>query len=169
MDKEFISIGEIVNTQGHRGYVRVYPLTDFPERFKKMTKVWVLLNGNREEMHIEDTYKHKKFVIIKFKEIPDMTAAENYKGALLQIEHQDITPLPKDTYYIFDIIGLDVSDIEGKYFGKVKKVLNTGANDVYVVDYLEEKRDLLIPAIKQVVKEINLSKRIMKVELPEGL
>ena len=167
--KEYITIGEIVNTQGNRGYVRVLPLTDFPDRFKKMEQVLVLLKGTHRMMHLEDVYNHKKFVIIKFKEIPDMTVAESLKGGLLQIEPKDIVPLPKGSYYVFELMGMDVHDITGQYYGKIKDVLTTGANDVYIVWYEAEKRDLLIPALKQVVKEIDTANKKMLVDLPEGL
>ena len=172
MDKEsaeYITIGEIVNTQGNRGYVRVLPLTDFPDRFKNMDQVLVLLKGSHRIMYLEDVYNHKKFVAIKFKEIPDMTAAENLKGGLLQIEPKDIVPLPKDSYYVFELIGIDVYDTTGQYYGKIKDVLTTGANDVYIIWYEAEKRDLLIPALKQVVKEIDTENKKMVVDLPEGL
>ena len=173
MDKEsakkYITIGEIANTQGNRGYVRVLPLTDFPDRFKKMEQVLVFLKGSHRIMHLEDVYNHKKFVVIKFKEIPDMTAAESLKGGLLQVEPKDIVPLPKGSYYVFDLIGMDVYDCLGQYYGKIKDVLTTGANDVYIVWYESEKRDLLIPALKQVVKEIDTENKKMLVDLPEGL
>jgi 16S rRNA processing protein RimM len=173
MDKEssknYITIGEIVNTQGNRGYVRVLPLTDFPERFKGMKQVSVYTKGAYRLMHPEDVYNHKKFVVIKFKEIPDMTAAESLKGGLLQVEPKDIVPLPRGSYYVFNLMGMDVYNSEGRHYGRIKDILTTGANDVYIVWYEAEKRDLLIPALKQVVKLIDVENKKMVVDLPEGL
>jgi 16S rRNA processing protein RimM len=107
-DEQYITIGKIVNTQGHRGEVRVLPLTDFPQRFDAMEKVFVGLSGKTALMNIEKTYQHKKFIIIKFVGINDMNAAETLKGAPLLITRDELMPLPGDTFYIFDIVGLAV-------------------------------------------------------------
>lgn len=168
MAGEYITIGKIVKTQGHRGAVRVLPLTDFPERFENMEEVLVYFNGQRKSYHIEETGRHKKFVIIKFKEVPDMNAAEAIKGALLQVARKQLVPLPEDTYYIFDIIGLDVFTNKGEWLGKITDVLITGANDVYVVEQ-GQNHPLLVPALKNVVREINFAQRQMVVDLPPGL
>lgn len=165
---EYISIGKVVNTQGHRGAVRVLPLTDFPERFETMSVVQVYHLGRRRAFHIEETGRHKKFIIIKFKEVADMNAARELKGALLQVTRDELVPLPEDTYYIFDIIGLNVFTVEGRPLGRVRDVLSTGANDVYIVEK-EDNKPLLVPALKQVVREIDLAGGRMVVDLPPGL
>lgn len=167
MAAEYITVGKILNTQGRAGAVRVLPLTEFPERFKVNSRVYVTLKGARRLMTIESSVPHQKYIIIKFKEIPDMNAAEEIKGGLLEINRADLFSLPEDTYYIFDIIGLTVNDITRGSLGKITEVLQTGANDVYVVE--TGARPLLIPALKQVVKEIDLSGRSMVVDLPDGL
>ncbi len=168
MKEEYITIGEIVNTQGHKGEVRILPLTDFPERFAALRAVNVLLNDRREVYHIESVRRHKQFVVIKFAEVPDMNAAEKLKGALLQITREQLWPLQEGEYYIFDIVGLEVYDGQGTKLGRVRDVLRTGANDVYVVQP-ENGKEILIPALKKVVKEIDIDNNRMVVELPEGL
>lgn len=168
MTDQYITVGEIVNTQGIRGEVRVIPSTDFPERFKNTKKILVLLKGQRREYAVEKVWEHKKFIIFKFAEVPDMTTAEKLKGGLLQVTREELTPLPKDNYYIFELVGLKVIDEQDQELGEVTQVLRTGANDVYVVKRKEGK-DILIPALKSVVKEIDVPRGIMKVELPEGL
>ncbi|MBE0467752.1 MAG: 16S rRNA processing protein RimM [Candidatus Desulforudis sp.] len=168
MTEAFISIGEIVNTQGRQGAVRVLPLTDFPERFRDLQAVYLARGGERRLLQIEKVTYHKQFAVIKFREISDMTAAERLKGALLQVPGSDLVPLPDGHYYIFDIVGIDVYTLEGEHLGVVRDVLRTGANDVYTVQ-TPGGRPLLIPALKAVVREINLESGRMTVVLPEGL
>lgn len=167
MSDEFISIGKILKSQGHRGAVRVLPLTDFPERFQDMKRIRVKLKDSRVDYTIEDIKPHGKFLTIKFKEILDMNAAEKLRGCYLEVTREELVPLQEGCYYIFDIVGMSVFDHAGTLLGKVTDVLQTGANDVYVVE--TGVRPLLIPALKQVVKEIDLPGRRMLVELPEGL
>ncbi|MGB9826598.1 MAG: ribosome maturation factor RimM, partial [Desulfofundulus sp.] len=155
---DYINIGKIVNTQGHRGEVRVVPLTDFPERFEQMEEVLVYHKGERKTYHIEKTRRHKGFVILKFREVPDMNTALTLKGAFLQVTPAQLVVLPEDTFYIFEIIDLEVYTPEGERLGKITDVLSTGANDVYVVQE-GDKRPLLIPALKSVVRDIDLNQK----------
>jgi len=164
----FITIGKIVNTQGNRGQVRVMPLTDFPERFAGMKEVLVVREGRRQLYHIEHVAYHKRFIIIKFAEVPDMNAAETLKGSLLQITREQLMPLPADTYYVFDLIGLNVYTGAGEFLGVLKEVLSNPAHDVYLVQD-GECPPVLIPALKAVVTEIDLPAKRMVVELPAGL
>jgi 16S rRNA processing protein RimM len=117
-------------------------------------------------MNIEESVPRQKYVIIKFKEVPDMNAAEEIKGGILEITREELHPLPENTYYIFDIIGLNVRDLNRGSLGRISDVLQTGSNDVYVVE--TGARPVLIPALKQVVKEIDLPSRSMVVDLPGG-
>jgi 16S rRNA processing protein RimM len=167
MPEDFISIGKIVNTHGHRGEVRVLPLTDFPERFIETDRVQVSTAAGRITLAIENARPHQKFFVVKFKEVQDMNAALALKGGLLQITRDELMELPEGTFYIFDIVGLSVYDSAGAFLGKVSDIIKTGANDVYVVE--TGSKPILVPALKQVVKEINLAGQRMVVELPEGL
>lgn len=192
MTEQMITIGKITGTQGNKGLVRVYPLTDYPERFFSMPQVTLLLAGRHFTYHISEARAYKKYILLKFAEAPDMTAAEKLKGALLQVPRSQLVPLPADTFYIFDIIGLEVYDSAGCHLGRVSDVIQTGANDVYVVErgVADQPADdaadasaakqkpgttgrapapLLIPALKSVVKQIDLGARRMLVELPPGL
>lgn len=167
MVEEYISIGKILNTQGRHGAVRVLPLTDYPERFGEMSRVSVFVKGFRRALSIEEAYSYKKHIVMKFKEVPDINAAKELKGGLLKITRDELVALPKDSFYIFDIVNLDVYDSAGRRLGKISEVLQTGANDVYVVE--TGGKPLLIPALKQVVREVDLTGRRMVVELPKGL
>lgn len=165
---EYITIGKIVNTQGHRGEVRIMPLTDFPERFLEMKEVWVNLRGQRRKMHINSARPHKQFIVIKFAEVPDMNTAELLKGAWLEIHHTELRPLPPGHYYIFEIIGLTVFTVEGKELGLIEEVVSTGSNDVYIVRSHQGKI-CTIPALKSVVKEVDVAGGRMVVDLLPGL
>ena len=168
MENNMITIGEIINTHGHLGEVRVWPLTDFPERFQDLKQVLINKNGSLITLHIEQARTHKQFIIIKFNEITDMNDADALRGALLQIPMEELKELPENTFYIFDLIGLKVSADTGEQLGRITNVLQTGGNDVYVVKPTEGK-EILIPALKHVVKEINTREKTMVVTLLPGL
>lgn len=168
MREDYISIGEIVNTHGNRGAVRALPLTDFPERFADMDVVTVLRDGTRFKLHILDGFRHKQFVVLTFREVPDMQAAAELKGALLQVRREDLVELPPEHYYLFEIVGLAVYLADGQYLGRVTEVLQTGPQDLYVVDR-EKAKPVLIPAVKAFVREISPGEGRMTVDLPDGL
>jgi len=168
MSNEFIRIGKILKSQGHRGAVKVLPLTDFPDRFLDMKLARVRLpGGNKVEYTMEDARLHGKFVTIKFKEINDMDIADKLRGSYIEVSRQELVPLEEDCYYIFDIVGLSVYDTAEKFLGKITDVLQTGANDVYVVE--TGGKPLLLPALKEVVREVDLEGGRMLVDLPKGL
>lgn len=166
MAEEYIVVGKILKTQGNRGELRVYPLTDFPERFMTMDRVMLDLNGKLQYYHIESARLYKQFVVIKFKEAPDMNAAEKLKGGLLKVARDELTELPPDSYYIFDLIGMKVYNPPGNFLGVLEDIIQTGANDVFVISR-EGLPPLLIPALKSVVKEIDLPGGRMVVEMLE--
>ena len=167
MSGEYIHIGKIVKTQGRWGDLRVFPLTDYPERFLEMQTVKISHQGQIKEYHLEAASLYKKYVIVKLKEVPDMNAAEALKGGLMVVSRDELVPLPEGSYYIFDLIGLTVCDFCGERLGTLSDVLKTGANDVYVVE--TGGKPLLLPALKQVILKIDLPGRKMVVQPPEGL
>ena len=158
-----VVIGKISAPHGVRGEVRIVPLTDFPERFENLKTVFL---EDDSKMELESVKFSNKFIIVKFKNINSRNDIEIFNGKLLMLNRSDIPSLPEGEYYNFDIIGLEVIDDKGSKLGKITEVLKTGSNDVYVV---EGKKQLLVPALKKVVKEINLVDGFMKVELLEKL
>ena len=158
-----VVIGKISAPHGVRGEVRIVPLTDFPERFENLKTVFL---EDDSKMELESVKFSNKFIIAKFKNINSRNDIEIFNGKLLMLNRSDIPSLPEGEYYNFDIIGLEVIDDKGFKLGKITEVLKTGSNDVYVV---EGKKQLLVPALKKVVKEINLTDGFMKVELLEEL
>ena len=156
-----VVIGKISAPHGVRGEVRIVPLTDFPERFENLKTVFI---EDDSKMELESVKFSNKFIIAKFKNINSRNDIEIFNGKLLMLNRSDIPSLPEGEYYNFDIIGLEVIDDKGSKLGKITEVLKTGSNDVYVV---EGKKQILVPALKKVVKEINLVDGFMKVELLE--
>lgn len=167
LDKNLISVGEIINTQGIKGELRVWPLTDFPERFEKDGVFVCEKNGVTSTLTVEQARPHKKFFVIKFKEIIDMNTAEQFVGGVLKVSEGDLVKLPEDTFYIFEITGMEVITDEGLVLGKIKEVLQTGSNDIYVV--AGKTKEYLIPAIKEIVKQVDKDNGQIHIKPLEGL
>lgn len=166
-DIKYFEIGKIVNTQGVKGDVRVVPITDEPERFLKL-KVALVDNGkSKKEYPIENIWFHKTFVIIKFKGIDDMTAAEKLKGTSIKIDRKDAIPLEENEYYISDLYDMEVYTDEGEYLGIINDIIFTASNDVYEVK--NNDTTILLPAIKQCILNVNIHERKMTVHMMEGL
>jgi 16S rRNA processing protein RimM len=158
-----IIIGKIVAPQGVRGEVRVMPLTDFPERYRSL-KIALLDDGTT--LPIESVRYHQQAVLLKFRGLNTRNDIEHLRGKLIQVERKDLVPLPDGHYYIFDLIGLEVYNEQEEYLGKVTDVLQTGSNDVYVVEQ-KDKQPLLIPGLKTVVLQIDIVGKKMIVKLQE--
>jgi 16S rRNA processing protein RimM len=166
MEYKYLRIGKIVNTQGIKGEVRVIPLTDDITRFDDLKYVY-LDDEKLIKMDIESVKYHKNFVLLKFKGFESINDAEKIKNTYILVNRENAVKLPEDSYFVCDIIGMVVFDMEGNSLGKVEDVISTGSNDVYVVK--REESQILIPALKSVVKSIDLKEGKIVVILPEGL
>ena len=166
--QEYIDVGKIINTHGIKGEVKVMPLTDDPQRYGKLKKVYIEGSSGVELLNIEGRKYFKELVIIKFKEINDMNSAEALKGKVLKINKADAVKLPKDSYFIFDILDCEVFEENGNRLGILKDIIQTGSNDVYVVRD-ENNREILIPALKSVVNKVSIEDKKITVTLPKGL
>jgi len=173
MDEKLIVVGEVVAPQGNKGEVRVIPLTDFPDRFAALDALTWQKDTESQRLSLEASRLHKNMVVLKFCGYDNISAAETLVGGTLSIDRRETVRLPAGHYYIFEIIGLDVFSVQGEYLGKVTDVLRTGSNDVYVVQNSgtggREGTEILLPAIKEVVKEIDPAAGQMTVKLLEGL
>lgn len=167
---EYLNVGKIVNTQGIKGEVRVISQTDFPEDRYKKGAVLMLFQDKKEpvELKVKSRRRHKNFDILSFEDHPSINDVEKYRDGILKVAGADLQELGEGEYYYHEIIGLEVMDEAGEALGKIKEILSPGANDVWVIQRKGEK-DLLIPYIESVVKEVDLENGIVKVELPEGL
>ncbi|NLC87342.1 MAG: ribosome maturation factor RimM [Clostridiaceae bacterium] len=166
--QEYFEVGQIVNTFGIKGLLKVKPFTDDLERFEELKTVYICKKNEMKKVEIEEVKYHKEMVLLKVKGIEDMTEAEKYKGLFLKINRKDAKKLPKDTYFIADILGLEVYTDQGQLLGKVDDIFPTGANDVYVVKD-EKGKQILLPSIPEVLKNIDLEKGKVIVHLIEGL
>jgi 16S rRNA processing protein RimM len=164
---EYLSIGQIVNTQGVKGEVKVFPLTNDPKRFDKLKEVFIESKDDMVKYQVESSKHLKNTVILKLKGVDTMNDAEKLRDLYVKVGRWDAVRLSKDSFFICDIVESEVFDIHGVLLGKLVDVMQTGANDVYVVK--DDKREILIPALKTVVKEINLQNKKIIVDLPEGL
>lgn len=166
--EEYLQVGKIVNTHGVKGELKVIPLTDNPERFNDLGWIYIKRSENMEILHLEKVRHTKNLVIVKFREINDMSSAEALKGFFMLVDRKNAVKLPKDSYFICDLIGCRVVDENGNYLGTLANVLKTGSNDVYVVKD-DNGKEILIPALKSVVRSVSLKNKTIKVVLPEGL
>lgn len=167
-DVKKIKIAKVVNTHGVRGEVKAIPLSEFTDRYASLKEVYVERNRSYQELRVESVRWNKNHLLVKFQGIETPEQGALLKNKYLEIDVGDTVPLPEGSYYLFEIIGLDVIDIHGKKLGTIGDILQTSANDVYVVKR-ENNQELLIPALKQVVKDIDLKNNKMIVELPPGL
>ena len=166
--QKYFEVGQIVNTFGIKGLVKVKAFTDELERFEELKKVYVCKKDKLEEIEIEEVKYHKDMVLLKIKGIENMEDAEKLKGLYLKIDRKDAKKLPEGTYFIADLIGLDVYSDENELLGKLEDIFNSGANDVYVVKDKNGKQ-ILLPGIPDVIKEIDLEQEKIVVHLLKGL
>lgn len=166
--EEILQVGVISSTHGVRGEVKVFPTTDDVKRFKRLKEV--ILDNGKEQMNleIEGVKFFKQFAILKFKGFDNINDIEKYKGKSLFVTRENAVKLRKDEYFIADLIGLQVFDEEDKKIGELKDVIETGANDVYVIT-MSDGKELLLPAIKQCVLSVDVEGGTMKVHILEGL
>jgi 16S rRNA processing protein RimM len=162
-------IGEIVGPHGVRGEVKVYPLTDFPQRFSQLTQVSLRKGGQARELHLARVRTHKNIVLLEFREITSRNQAEELRGWELVIPYQQAVSLPRDHFYDHQLEGLQVYRAEGdQCLGRLTEVLHLPANAVYRVSG-PDGREVLIPALKSVVRQVDLVQGRMYVSLPEGM
>jgi len=163
-----LRVGVIVKTHGIKGEVKVYPTTDSPLRFEELTHVKLKSGKTVRELDIEQVRFFKNLVILKFKGIDNINDVEQYKGADLYIPREEGQELGEGEYYIADIIDIRVVTDTGEELGTVRDVLETGANDVYIVKRKGQK-DLLLPATEECILDVDIEQNVMIVHLLDGL
>lgn len=166
--EQLLQVGVISSTHGVRGEVKVFPTTDDVKRFKKLKKV--ILDTGKEQLplEIEGVKFFKQFVILKFRGIDNINDIEKYKGKSLLVDREHAVKLKKDEYFIADMIGMDVFTEDRELFGALKDVMETGANDVYIIE-MSDGKEVLVPAIKQCILDVDIENRKMVIHLLEGL
>ena len=167
--EQYFEIGKITGTHGIRGTMRVFPTTEDPSRFERLKEIIVEIRGKQETFHIQKVAFHKQFVLLTVKEITDINVAELYKNGRILIPDAMAIPLGEDEYYNRDLYGLKVVTEEGEELGEITEIFPTGSNDVYEVKKDGKGKELLLPAIKDCIKNVDLENGVMTVKLLEGL
>ena len=166
--EKYLEIGQIVNTFGIKGQVKIVPFTDDITRYDELKEIYVEKKNELKLFQIEQVNYKKNMVILKLKGIETVEEAEKLRNCYLKIDRKDAKELPKDTYFIVDLLGLDVYTDEWKLLGKVDDIYNAGSSDIYVVKD-ELGKQILLPAIKDVLKEVDLENQKIIVHLIKGL
>ena len=162
-----VTIGIVAKPKGVGSHLRVLPLTFDPSRFLDLDSIFIEKEGALHERVIENVEIKGKYVFLKIEGIETMDECRNFVGSEVKINESYSPPLPEGEYYHYQIIGLEVFTDSGHYLGKVTDILETGSNDVYSV--VDGKREVLIPAIAEVIEEINLNKNRIIIHAIEGL
>lgn len=166
--KKRLEVGQIVNTFGIKGFVKVKPWVNDIERFDDLKKVYVKIKKEEKELEIEEVKYHKDMVLIKFKGIETVEQAETLRNSYLEINREDAIPLEEGTYFIADLLESDVYTDEGELLGKLEDIYNSGSKDIYVVKN-ELGKTILLPGISEVIKEVNIEESKIIVHLLKGL
>ena len=161
-------VGVITTTHGVRGEVKVFPTTDDSKRFRKLKEV-ILDTGKEEKvLEVEGVKFFKNLVILKFRDYDNINDIEKYKGCSLYVTRANAVRLKRDEYVVADLIGMDVFLEDGQPFGTLKDVMETGANDVYVIE-MSDGREVLVPAIKDCIRKVEPEAGRMEIHLLPGL
>ncbi|MBW4840303.1 MAG: ribosome maturation factor RimM [Paenibacillaceae bacterium] len=171
MSDSLLSVGKIVNTHGIRGELRVLLQTDFPEvRFAPKNRLLIIHpeTGERFEVTVQTARPYKQMYIVKFAEFSHINEVEPFKGRELKVPKTESVELPENEYYFHEIIGCQVVSDEGEDLGQIVEILRPGANDVWVTK-LTSGKQLLLPVIDDVVLDVNVKEKIIKVHVMEGL
>lgn len=168
MKQEYFEIGQIVNTFGIKGTFKVNAFTDDPLEFEKLKTILIEKNKRLLEFEIEEAKLHKNQVLLKLKGINDINEAEKYKGCYIKLPREKAKKLPENTYFIADLIGIEVFTDNGELLGKVDDIYNSGSADIYVIKN-ELGKQILLPGIKEVIKEIDVDNEKIIVHLIDGL
>lgn len=166
--EEFFRVGVITSSHGLRGEVKVYPTTDEPKRFQQLKEVILDTGRERRTLHPVSVRFFKQFVILKFKEFQSIDEVERLRKAELYVPRRDALALEPDEYFIADLIGMKVVEKDTQEeLGTLTDILQTAANDVYVVDY--QGKELLLPSIPECILDVDMERQVITVHLMEGL
>ena len=165
---KYLEIGQIVNTFGIKGMVKVQPFTDDIEQFENLKTIYIKNKFEQKEYEIEEVKYHKNMILLKLKGINNIEEANILRQSYLLKDREKEEPLKEGTYYIVDLLGLEVYDDNGNLLGTLEDIFNTGSNDIYVVKN-ELGKQILLPAISEVIKEIDIKNKKIIVHLIKGL
>ena len=165
---KYLEIGQIVNTFGIKGMVKIKPFTDDINRFDRLKKIYISNKNGKKEYQIQEVKYHKNMVLMKLEGVDTPEQADLLRQSYLLVDRADEEPLEEGVYYIVDLLGLEVYTDDNKLLGKVEDIFNTGSNDIYVVKD-EMGKQILLPGIPDVLKNVDLEKGKITVHLIPGL
>ena len=164
---DYFEIGHITNTHGLKGELKVRPFTEDKKRYEELKKILVDIRGEYKEFEIESVRYQKDIVLLKLKSVDDIDAAEKLKNHYISIPREAGKELDENEFFIADLIGIEVFQND-ELIGVLDDVFSAGASDVYVIKR-KGKKDLLLPAIKSIIKKIDVVSKRIDVEIPRGL
>ncbi|MFA9423683.1 MAG: ribosome maturation factor RimM [Sedimentibacter sp.] len=163
--KEYIKVGKIVNTHGVKGTVKCVSMTDDVERFEELEYIYTEKDDTKRK--INNVWYKNNLVYLQLEGIDDINIAETFRNTFMSIFEDQLRVLPEDSYYLFELEGMEVYSTDGEYIGNISVVYQTGANDVYEI--VNKKKTFLIPAVKNVVKSVSIEDNKMVINVIEGL
>lgn len=166
--EEYFEIGQIVNTSGLKGILKIKPFTDDIKKFSNLKTIYIKTKSGLTEFKIEQVRYVKNMVMLKLTGIDTVEEAEKYRNLYIKVLRDQEEELEEGSYYVVDILGCKVNTDANQELGKIVDVFQTGSNDVYVVKD-EQGKQILLPAIKQVIKNVDIKNKIITVHLLEGL
>jgi len=166
--EDLLQVGILSSTHGIRGEVKVFPTTDDVMRFQHLKQVILDTGKEKIPLEIQGVKFFKKFAILKFKGIDNINEIEKHRGKSLYVTRQEAVPLKENEYYIADLIDMKIFLEDGAAFGILTDVMQTGANDVYVIK-TEEEKEVLVPAIRDCILDVNVAENKMIIHLLDGL
>ena len=166
--EEYFEIGQIVNTSGLKGVLKIKPFTDDIKKFSNLKTIYIKTKNGLTEFKIEQVRYVKNMVMLKLAGIDTVEEAEKYRNLYIKVLRDQEEELEEGSYYVVDILGCKVNTDANQELGKIVDVFQTGSNDVYVVKD-EQGKQILLPAIKQVIKNVDIKNKIITVHLLEGL
>ena len=166
--EEYFEIGQIVNTSGLKGVLKIKPFTDDIKEFSNLKTIYIKTKSGLTEFKIEQVRYVKNMVMLKLAGIDTVEEAEKYRNLYIKVLRDQEEELEEGSYYVVDILGCKVNTDANQELGKIVDVFQTGSNDVYVVKD-EQGKQILLPAIKDVIKNVDIKNKIITVHLLEGL
>ena len=166
--EDYLQVGILTKPHGLHGEIKVYPTTDDNHRFKKLKVCYIQTKDEKKLVHVVSCKFFKQMVILKFQEFNSIREVESLKQCELLVNREQAVKLEEDEYFIADIIGIKVMEEDGIILGELKEVLSTQANDVYLIEG-SDGREILIPAIRQCILNVNINESSMTVRLMKGM
>jgi 16S rRNA processing protein RimM len=166
-ESDWITVGQVVGAFGVHGEIKVDPFTSFPDRFAETQTLYA---GARYTPYtVLGAHWHKRHVLLQLAGIDDMDAAERLRGQALYIPSSEIHELPDGQFYLHDVIGLQVHSVDGRHLGSVKDIVQTGGTDLFVVERTGSNREMLLPAVREFIKSVDVASGVMTVDPIPGL